>query len=211
MHSAGASFETLIRHGLLLAANVISRDNLNLGPTAISLAAAARLRRGLRAMHAYLRRVVILMALQFEPHLTLDNRPLPRRSDTRKFRRPAPSIPILRNDRPRNDRLFESPFTAPGNAATIIDPAPLISHFRTLKKLLAAPEDRARRLAFHLARRKTGLILPPDLYSALIRNRDGTEVSALYRVMARDIQARSRERPPPIGPRPRPPPRIRRL
>ena len=212
MHSTDASFKTLIHYGLLFAAKVIARDNLNLGPSAISLAAAARLRRGLRAMHAYVRRVLILLALEIEHNLTLDNSERPRRMGPRKPRVKTTSIPIFSRDGPQSDFLCrEGDFKRKKGDFKTGNPAPLLDRWRALKDLLESPDKRARRLAIIMARRKEGMLLPPDAGGIAIRNRDGTEFSTLYRFMHQDIMENSRARPPPIGPRPRPPPRIRML
>jgi hypothetical protein len=211
MHSADASFKTLIHYGLQLAAKVIARDNLNLGPSAISLAAAARLRRGLHALHAYVRRVLILLALEIEHDMTPDNSEHPRRMGPREAGIKTTSIPLFPCHAPRNDFFFDTHISPRKQSPTSINPAPLIDRWRALKDLLENPDKRARRLAIHMARKHEGMILPPDLYGAAIRNRDGTELSSLYACMAHDIQTQSRARPPPLGPRPRPPPRIRRL
>lgn len=50
----------------LFAAKVLSRDNLHLGPREVSRAAVLRLKQGILALEAYLRRVLFLLALQFE-------------------------------------------------------------------------------------------------------------------------------------------------
>ncbi|MEM1087914.1 MAG: hypothetical protein AAGH90_09295, partial [Pseudomonadota bacterium] len=52
-----------------LLASVTARDHLQLNPATITKAAAKRLRQGLRQIEAYLRRVLILMALMLEPGL----------------------------------------------------------------------------------------------------------------------------------------------
>jgi hypothetical protein len=211
MQSMDGSFTQALKYGLQLAASVLARDRLNLRPAAISLAAATRLRRDLRAVEAYVRRVLMLIALQFEHNLVVDNSERPRQIGPRKPSQKTLSIPIFERCVPRNDLFFEGDFKIKKRDFKTVNPAPLLDRLRALKDLLSAPEKRARRLALHMARRKEGMLLPPDPSGTAIRNRDGTEVSTIYKFMFQDIMERSRARPPPIGPRPWPPPRIRTL
>jgi len=211
--SVDAGFLGLVRRqGALLVARVLSRDSLHLGPSLTSPAAARRLKAGLRALEAYLRRVLILLALQLEPGLPRDTRP--RTIYARAPRKPAerPHFRLL-----TAQRDF-TPFTASDANSTQSIPqksailaAPYLTRLRTLKSLLDAPTARARRLAFHLARRRPGPILAPDAVGTNLPRRYGTEVSAIYAGLAQAILNASRTRPPPLGPMPREGPRIRLL
>ena len=162
-------------------------------------------------MEAYVRRVLMLLALEFEHTLIFDNSERPRQMGPRKPSQKTISIPIFERCAPRNDLFFEGDFKRPKRDFKTVNPAPLLDRLRALKDLLRDPEKRARRLALHMARRKEGMLLPPDPSGTALRNRDGLEVSTIYKFMFQDIMERSRARPPPIGPRPWPPPRIRTL
>jgi hypothetical protein len=124
------------------------------------------------------------------------------------------SFPIFIGERAPPD-IISDPWAKPAprnrEYGRMIPAGPLIAHFHYLKMLLEQPEKRARHLAFQLARRRPGLVIPPGLNQKGVPNRYGTEVSALNDAMAQGIWNASRARPPPIGPVPRPPPRIQRL
>ena len=207
-------FEFAQRQGDLLVARVLSRDDIHLAPKVLRLAAIARLRRGIRALEAFLRRLLILMALALEPSLKPDQTERPTSMNRAKSGGKSHSFPIFIGERAPPD-IMSDPWAkaAPRKReyGRMIPAGPLIAHFYYLKTLLEQPEKRARHLAFHLARRRPGLVIPPGLNQKGVPNRYGTEVSALYDAMAQGIWNASRARPPPLGPVPRPPPRIRLL
>ncbi|MEO0549449.1 MAG: hypothetical protein AAFZ91_05975 [Pseudomonadota bacterium] len=91
-----------------------------------------------------------------------------------------------------------------------VQTAPLVARLKALKTLLEAPTERAKRLAFHLARRRPGPLLAPGRHADVPR-RWGTELSMLYEGMAESIRKLSQARPPPLDPVAKPPPRIRLL
>lgn len=205
-------FETLARYGLGLYDRVLSRDQAHLRPAHLSQAAARRLRAGIRALEAYVRRLILLLALRLEPDLPRDTSEVPLYHWPRNPRQETARLRMFTGDRmgmaPALSSRFAPDRTAPG-APVRLDP--LLTRLGTLKDLLEAPDKRARRLAFHLARNRPGLLAPPGLGRVGVRPRYGTEVSALYDGMAQAILSQSRARPPPLGPMPRPGPRIRRL
>jgi len=211
--SLDAGFLELVRRqGELLVARVLSHDNLHLGPSLISPAAARRLKAGLRALEAYLRRVLILLALQLEPGLPRDTRP--RTIYARAPRKPAerPRFRLLTAQRDFTPfAAFDANDSQSIPQKSAISATPYLTRLRTLKSLLEAPTARARRLAFHLARRRPGPILAPDASGTNLPRRYGTEVSAIYTSLAQAILNASRARPPPLGPTPLAPPRSRRL
>lgn len=217
MHLSATFLDLACAQGGALVAKVMSRDQVHLAPPALTRAAAKRLRQGLRAIEAYARRVLVLLALSLEPGLKPDQSARPVRPAARKT---APQIPALRifgAERASAPFPHLSPKIlldiTPG--AKIIHAAPLLARLSHLQALLAAPERRARKLAFCMARRRPGSVLPPGLGGGLGREgvprRYGTEVSSLYASLAHAILTAGRARPPPLGPRPRPPPRIRLL
>ena len=87
--------------------------------------------------------------------------------------------------------------------------ARLFQRIDLLKSLLKAPEDRARRLAFYLARRRAGFVEWAGQSRRFVKNRHGTEFSSLYDLMGAALLTAQSERPPPLGPRAREGPRIR--
>ncbi|MEO0548651.1 MAG: hypothetical protein AAFZ91_01930 [Pseudomonadota bacterium] len=187
------------RQGDLLIARVISRDDLQLGPATLSKAAAARLRAGLRALEAYLRRLILCLALQLEPEL----QPAAIPSQRPRERKPT-FIPKLRFRIFTGERDFPDDFdshpsrsAAQSFAPDRIEAAPLVAKLRALKALLEDPAARARRLAFSIRRKRPGPLLAPGRDTHVPR-RWGTELSALYEAMAVRIQTLSHERPPPL-------------
>lgn len=191
---------------------VATRDNVHLAPTWLSRAAAKRLKSGLCQLEAFLRRMLLVMALTLEPTLKPSaplyapkspkkSRNVPSKGAFRLNLSPTLPPPDHLRDLPRKPRLNE----------TLVPARPFIDRILTLQDLIEAPEKRARRLAFHLARTRPGLLIAPDLDKDLIPNRTGTELSATYRALALQIVTRSRARPPPLGPVPRAPPRVRAL
>lgn len=211
---AAPTFLTLARRqGASLVARTVSRDDLHLVPPALTRAAAGRLRQGLRAIEAYVRRVLVLLALSLEAGLNADQTP---RAIYGRLQQPAVAklgFRIFQNASVRADFSALSPKKRseclPGEK--IIPAAPLLARLAQLQALITAPEARARRLAFHMARARPGPVLPPGFGRIGVPRHYGPEVSALYASLASAILTASRARPPPLGPAPRAPPRIRCL
>ncbi|MEM8616777.1 MAG: hypothetical protein AAGF20_07560 [Pseudomonadota bacterium] len=199
---------TLTQAGLRLAGRVLVRDHLHLGPALISVTVAARLRSGLRAVEAYLRRLILLLALQIEHTLKPDPRERPLNPRPKPERPKSQSFPLNLDQRPFPENFFTSPdpwAERPQRNTALVPAAPYYQRLMRLKALLEAPEARARRLAWHLARRRPGPLLAPF---HTLSPRLGLEVSAMHKSMGHAIVTASRNRPPSIGPPPRPPPRI---
>ncbi|MDJ0920777.1 MAG: hypothetical protein QNI84_06585 [Henriciella sp.] len=206
--------------GDLLFGKVLARDGLNLAPASLTRAAARRARAGIRALEAYLRRVILLLALVLEPDLKADNKPvIPQDRPPNPTQKPQ-RFQIFTGEQDRPDFTdLHDPWADPSDRAWAshmnrglpVPTAPLLARLAQLQALLQAPEARARRLAYHLARRRPGLLTAPDFWRCPVRSRHGTELSALYTGMAAAIIQMSRIRPPPLGPRPRAGPRLRWL
>ena len=197
------------------ADKVIAKNNLHLSPELISKAVAGRLKQAIRAMEAYLKRMLVLLALSLEPDLKADTRARPlhpsrRPQTTPNFRfRTFPKAGIDFALSTQFDALKHRP--RPLNTGRTQVPArPLLERLTQLRALIEAPQARARKLAWHMARRRPGLMLAPGHHTA-VKNRYGTEFSTTYTLMGHATLRLSRARPPPIGPVPRPPPRIRVL
>jgi hypothetical protein len=203
-------------HVLRLASLVLARDNAHLAPRAFSPAAAARFKAGLRAIEAYLRRMILWLALQIEHDLPREN------PEQAIYQRPARK----RTNQNLSLKIFTAQHDFPDNFAEQYDPwvdrpqtlrpraipaRPLLARLRALSDLAKAPEARARRLAWLLARKRPGPVMTPDLRRRYVPARYGTEVSAIYDSFIAGVSKASRARPPPLGPVRRPPPRIRTL
>jgi len=209
-----ASFVDLAqRLGARLLSDIEARDGAHLKPAYLTKAAAARLKAGLRAVEAYLRRVLLCLALEMEPALTPDQ------SEYVKYAR-GPS-PVRTAARFRIlDRFAAFPEggieRARSHTSSLfrkqpVPAAPLLLRLSALKTLLAAPEARARRLALYLARYRPGPLLPPGFGRSCVKRRYGTEISAHHDGLGEAITRASWSRPEPLGPRPRAGPRVRCL
>jgi hypothetical protein len=217
-----ASCAFLIATAKNLVAAVTTRDNLHLRPQFACKAVAERLVCGMRLLRAYLRRLVILIALELEWSL-IDTRGVLKRPHGRKAK-PSSAKFSLQGLDPRNasswpdddDPPFKTQVTISDRRST---PIPvymgrLYAQLDFLAGIAANPLAKAKRLAFHLARNrpynKFGVIMAPD-GPHRIAGRWGTEVSATYDAMWASIMTKSRARPPPIPPRRRRGPTIERL
>lgn len=222
MISQETEFDTLRRYGDLLIGSVLARDHLQLQPRLISKAAARRLRSGIRMMEGWVRRLIILMALALEAGLSPRSVERPVRPSGSGQDGPGAARVM-----PHRLRMF--PREAMDDLSELSDPVsgspsadwevtgegqvvarPLLVRLGMLKRLMAEPEARARRLAWHLARCRPGVILPPVSVTG-VPGRYGVEASALFDMMGHAILSESRARPPPLGPVPRPPPGVRVL
>lgn len=197
-------------------ARVLSRDDGHLAPETLTRAAAARLRSGIRALEAWLRRVILCLALQLEPTLQPDRSEYVKLDRPRRLAPPRPRLRMFADGRLlfAGERFPRGGLPASGPRAGLARPdtiwaAPLLARLAALRPLIEAPDARARRLAFHLARRRPGPLPVPGARGAVRPRQFGTEASALYDALAPAILMASRARPPPIGPRPRAGPRIR--
>lgn len=197
-----------------LHARVIGRSELLGRPEAVIKAVAARLRTGVRALEAFLRRVLIVMALEMEHDLVFVPRPENlARAKPRKLRVKKPFLRIYTTpDRPYHfdfehqfDRSCASTGLTDAHAhAATLPPilVPINKWLVQLDYLHAIANDpiaKARRLAFSLARGRHGIIMAPPSPPRLLR-RCGTEISATFDAMALQIIQKSRSRPPPLPP-----------
>jgi len=205
MDAALETFAALRLEAARLTSRLLSREGLSLFPDLITEAVAARLRSGLRVVEAFLARLLVLMALAIEPTLQHVERP-ERRPKERKPRKRGFTSRIfpreLVGDMPElavsdcwSDRCN-------GNSSGLSAPVParpLLERLAKLRMIAEAQEARARRLAWHLARSRPGVMLPPRHRSG-VTNRWGVEPSALYAAMGQGILNASRSRPPPLTP-----------
>jgi hypothetical protein len=201
-----ASFDYLIRLGRDLCLMVLTRDRLEMRPLQGKRAVARRLGSGLRVLGAWLRRLLVLMALALEPHLTVREQPLARphgrKTEARMRFVVWTSDTVLPEDFGcRSGAAAGSGFPG-GGCSALAGPVGLARLYRQLDlmaAILADPLPRARRLAIHLARSRPGLLLAPA-GPPRIAGRWGKEVSTSYDGMAVTIMEQARVRPPPLPP-----------
>ncbi|MEM0985350.1 MAG: hypothetical protein AAGJ32_03810 [Pseudomonadota bacterium] len=215
------TIEELRPFGEQLYTRVIGRDDLHLAPDFLTRAAAARLKAGIAMLESWIRRALILLALEIEPTLSNDDHPHIRYYRERKLSSPTHSLRIFPSGAPFDRTRFEAlkaaarakSQTYPGHhqPSGPIDSGPLLSRLAALKALIDDPAARARRLAYHLARRRPGLLRAPPYRGPHSGQQFGTEPGALHDSFAVAILEQSRARPPPLGRAPNNSPRIRQL
>jgi hypothetical protein len=205
-----ASFTFLMTTARSLAAAVTTRDNLHIRPPLASKAVAARLVSGMRLLRAFLRRLIILIALEMEWSL-VDTRGEMKRPHGRKSKTLACAkfsltcfdankvSPWLNGDGPQFKALVRADHTHVHSIPAPIDMTKLYAQLDFLARIAANPVAKAKRLAFHLARARPGIIMAPQ-GPPRIAGRWGTQVSASFDAMAAFIITQSRNRPPPLPP-----------
>jgi hypothetical protein len=188
------------------------RDDLYLHwPAFATLAVAGRLARGLRHVEAFLRRVLLVMALELETTLVDVQRPVgrPQGRNAKAKGKAAPHLCILPKELPPSFAVLQA-FEKRKDGREgqgIRDPQPvemarLYERLDHLAAIVSDPLKRATRLAFYLARNKEGPILARNQMLRL-PGFWGTEVRATFDGLAFDIITRSKKRPPPLPPRQR--------
>jgi hypothetical protein len=203
-----ASFTFLITTAQRLADAVLTRDNLHLRPDLAQKSVAARLASGMRLLRAFLRRLVILIALDLEWGL-VDKRGEMKRPHGRRAKSSAGFVlggldpdrvsPWLNTDGPKFKPCFHASFDDGRSPPIPVDMARLYAQFAFLAGIAANPLANAERLAFHLARTRPGILMAPE-GPHRIPGRWGTEVSASFDAMWASIMTVSRSRPPPLPP-----------
>jgi hypothetical protein len=196
-----ASFTMLIATAQSLADAVNVRDNVYLRPALATKAVAARLGSGLILLRAFVRRLIILIALEMEWSL-VDTRGAMKRPHGRASKSHA--VLNLGGLETYKDSSWLNGYGPETTAVrtpepTQINMAKLYAQLDYLAKLAANPAAKAKRLAFHMARTHEGMILAPQ-GPRRIAGRWGTQVSAFYDAIAMAIMEQSRSRPPPLPP-----------
>jgi hypothetical protein len=224
MHPVLQSCQLLIRLVAELIAGVIylgcGYGRVWEADSVVTRAAARRLAAGLRLAQAYLRRVLVVMALELEPTLIdpLYREPCrrPERAFARKAKMRRAVFVVFQNNAPFPGALLAKMVQnhQGGHSVDAANKQVMPICIRSLKARLAClakiagdPLPRARRLAFYLARKKPGPLFapagpdrPPQSLGKL-RKLWNTATSATFDAMAMDIHIKSRARPPPMQPR----------
>jgi hypothetical protein len=203
-----SNFTRLIATAQSLAAMVNTRDDLHLRPDYARKSVAARLVSGLIVLKTFLRRLIILIALELEWGL-VDTRGDMKRPHKRKSK-PSEgfSLPLLdakkgghwlNNHNPDHYPRAKSQNEYGTNPPVYVDMARLYAYLAFLSKIADNPYQKAKRLAFHLARNREGLILALE-GPKRIAGRWGTEIRTYYDTMPALIVDKSRNKPPPLPP-----------
>jgi hypothetical protein len=203
-----ASFTFLIATAQSLMDGVVTRDDLHFRPPLARKAVAARLAGGLRLLRAFLRRLIILIALELEWGL-VDTRGEMQRPHKRTSKSSAgfslqgldadKLSPWLNADGPNFKAMVKNGHQQAYNTPVDIDMAKLYAQLDFLAGIAANPMTKAKRLAFHLARAQHGIIMAPK-GPPRIAGRWGTQIRASYDAIAASIITQSRNRPPPLPP-----------
>jgi hypothetical protein len=193
-----APFAFALLQALQLYARIMARDGLMARPDFVCKAVAKRLAAGVRALEAYLRRVLILMALEIEPGLAPVQRPENlARTKARVGRVRKPLLRIYPGKSQFDFDCGKSCVSRPFVEVVSIDH--LMARLDNLEAIANDPVAKAQRLAFTLARRRHGLLIAPPAHPRLLR-RWGSEISAIHDAMAYQIMQKSKTRPPPLPP-----------
>jgi hypothetical protein len=216
------AFTFALSQASYLRDRVLGESELFGRPGLVRKAVAARLRKGVRALEAFLRRILILMALEIEPDLVaeLQTENLAR-AKGRKVRAkkaflrifPTPSWAQTFDFRQRvgAPRTSELPPHAAALPPITVPIGRWLRQLDYLHTIIKDPVAKAKRLAFCLARRHHGLLKAPDQHRRVMRG-CGTEPNSIFDAMAFQILQKSRSRPPPLPPPRRwPKPTITRL
>jgi hypothetical protein len=207
MHPVLISCRFLLNTLRALIDGVRVRDDVYLHrPVFGSRGMAQRLASGLAHVEAYLRRVLLIMALELEPTLVDVRGPMRRPHGRKSKGKAGPSLCIFPKDEPpspellhtfakRKDTLARAGYREPQPVAM----ARLYQRLDHLSKIARDPLARAKRLAFHLARNREGPLFTPD---PMLRPPGAwnAEAKASFIALGYDIQMRSRARPPPLPP-----------
>jgi hypothetical protein len=199
-----ASFAILIATAQSLTSMVNVRDQLHLRPATASKAVAMRLRSGLIVLRAFLRRLVILIALDLEWGLVDTRGPMKRPHGRKSTSRAVLTLGGLEANKASpwwngGGPNFKAPDRHGWSGPVEVNMSKLYAQLDYLAKIASDPTANAKRLAFHFARNYEGLMMAPQ-GPRRIAGRWGTEVRACYDAIAAAIMTKSRSRPPTLPP-----------
>jgi hypothetical protein len=196
----------LVRAGVGIPGWLAGAHN-GIWPKMASRNVARRFRSALNLVEAYLRRLLLLMALRLEPTLVDNRRPLKRVKDRKRrlkkpVRFPVQFVPY----RPLTDKvLYAFDFAQklrrerPRRPPALVSMLALYRRLDWLTAVAADPLARATRLAYNLARRRPGPIVAPD-QKLRLPQRYGTPISMTFNALNTCVLETSRTRPPPQAP-----------
>jgi hypothetical protein len=202
----------------------IDGDPYALRPEWATRKIATAFKTGLKMVAVFLRRLLLLLALELETGL--EPKPgVARIRQRRKAGKPGRLAFVVLDETVKKEfdeslRAFGAPLSEGKLDKGFIPrgkPFPMKRLYRQLDLLagiIADPLPRARRLAWWLARNRPGPIIAPDRHyhpPCPCRRHWTLEPSLTFDLMAGDIIRRSWQRPPPLEPRPRAGPRVRML
>jgi hypothetical protein len=176
---------------------VLGASELLERPAFVRAAVAARLRKGVRALEAFLRRILILMALDIEPDLVAETQTENlARAKERKVRAKKASLRIFPTPSEAHTFDFQQRFGAPRPSelpphAAALPPVTVpigrwLRQLDYLQTIIKDPVAKAKRLAFCLAQRHHGLLMAPDQNRRVMRG-CGTEPNSIFDAMAFQI------------------------
>eukprot|EP01038_Epipyxis_sp_PR26KG_P006600 gene6600-9067_t len=159
---------------------VLGASELLERPGFVRKAVAARLRKGVRALEAFLRRILILMALDIEPDLVAEIQTEDlARAKGRKVRAIKAFLRIFPTPSGAHTFDFKQRLGAPRTSeisphAAALPPVTVpigrwLRQLDYLQTIIKDPVAKARRLAFCLARRHHGLLMAPDQHRRVMR------------------------------------------
>jgi len=189
---------------------VLGASELLERPALVRKAVAARLRKGVRALEAFLRRILILIALELEPDLVAriqtenlarakGRKVRARKAFLRIFPTPGGAQTFDFKQRVGAPRTSELPPHAAALPPVTVPIGRWLRQLDYLQTIIKDPVGKAKRLAFSLARRHHGLLMAPDQHRRVMRG-CGTEPNSIFDTMAFQILQKSRSRPPPLPP-----------
>jgi hypothetical protein len=202
------NFTRMIAVAQSLAAMVNTRDNLHLRPETARQSVAGRMKAGLNVLKTFLRRLIILIALELEWGLVDQRRPMKRPHGRKakpglKFHLPLLDAQTggdwLHDHDPDHYPRAKSQNAYRTNPAVYVDMARLYAYLAFLSKIADNPYPKAKRLAYHLGRNRPGYIVSRE-GPERIAGRWGTEIRAYYDSLPALIIDQSRNRPPPLPP-----------
>jgi hypothetical protein len=176
-------------------------------PSVVSRRMARQFLRAVRDAEAFLRRLLLVLALEIEPTLVDTSKAVRRATKrVRKWRPRVARFVVLderdRPDEPARLAALCAARPAPGVRRQPRGPVPMARLYRRLDRLTAIAADpmrRARRLAFWLARYRPDWILTTDPQLRL-PGRYGTEITMTFDAIGYQLFEKSKRRPPPMGP-----------
>ena len=203
-----ALLEISLQEAGLALSKIAALVGAHLLPASLSRHIAAKARAQLKGLEAFIRRLLLWKALALEHEITPDMHEAAPRQNAPGRKHIASAFALFEPQCARADLPEFSQFTRP--PARPLPAAPFLARIKSLQSILEAPDAYARRMAFSLARQRE------DQYTVLpgiglsLRTLSA-QLAALFQALGEPVFNACLARQPRVGPRPRPPPRIRQL